>query len=267
MKKSLILGISVCIVFLLIFLIKNNLSINKIDNEAKSLLSKYNLNPNPNPSQAPIIRKDILINDHNYRIINAASKEIGYELEEGDLKGTKFKIYSYLLKERSQGSTDKIYANFLTKDNKIVGAYLHLDGYMPGVTSLTDRSSFMPEKLNHNNLQFEGVNKIILYGPSNKEFVGYMWKNKISIEKPSEIKFLTSLLHQSVLEKGNRSATYEDESYLILLHYDTGEIVRARLITYKNSLTTVITFDLAQFDKWHYTPSNELIEYIRKSLV
>lgn len=44
-------------------------------------------------------------------------------------------------------------------------AYVILDGYVPGVESLNDRSSFMPKSLTANDLEFKGVKKVEIKGP------------------------------------------------------------------------------------------------------
>ena len=226
-----------------------------IDTEARDLLDKYNLHPISSPTE-----RKAKLNKFTFELINSASKDIGFDLlayQENELK-----TLSYLLNERSQGREGKIFANFIYRDKKIVGAFLTLSDYMPGIGSLKDRSSFAPGKLAPDNLVFEEVYKIELLGPWNQ----HDWENKAELKEPQEIDSFISRFRQSVQRRGYSSPTIDDEEYVIIFYYSDGPIIRARLYTNSKTRKTIMRMDPDIFSKWHYIPPEELKTYISKNL-
>ena len=227
----------------------------QVNQETKNMMQKYGLHPVMKPS-----KKSFVLNEFIFKLINSASNEIGLDLKE--FKGKKVKVLSYPLKEKSQGRTGEISANFIFKGRKIVGAYLNLNDYTPGVASLKDRSNFVPKNLNVDNLGFTGVNKIKLIGPWDND----MWKNKYVLHERSEINSFISLYQQSVKKKGNKSPDTEDEEYMIIFYFSDGPIIRSNLVTEAASFETWLTVNSYIFYKWHYSPKGELKEFVVNKL-
>ena len=224
----------------------------QVKSESEALMEKYRLHPDKPP-----IESKIKLNDsHTFDMVNSASKQIGFDLKE--FKSSEVKVLSYPLKECSQGHSGKISANILYEGKRVIGAFLTLYDYCPGVVPLNERSDFAPLKLSPKNLQFEGVEKIELIGPWEK---GIWTKNK-RVEDSSEVKSTLALVRESVLRNGDVNPTIGDELYMLIFYFSDGPIVRARLFTPVKSFQTYLAFDGDVFAEWHYIPSKDLKIYV-----
>jgi hypothetical protein len=169
-----------------------------------------------------------------------------------------FFIVRDLLQERSQSGEGKTYAYFLADNHRIIGAYLALDDYTPGIVSLDDRSYFTPDRLKPEKLVFEGVDSIELYGPwENND-----WKNKATITDTKQVNSILSLLSQSTPINKDFPPHIDYEEYLLVIHYSDGPKVYARLIS--TTKTTKATLD--HFPDWSYDPPQELKAVIKELL-
>lgn len=227
----------------------------QVDQNARKMLAQYRLHPAAQPTTDKLklpADSDAL----EMVIINSASQKIGLDIQ--DYRGQEVKLSKYLLKERSQSEEGKTYAYFLSDNRRIIGAYLALDGYNPGIVSLDDRSFFTPDILKPEKLVFDGVNRIKLYGPwENND-----WKNKATITDPEQINSILSLLSKSVPINKDFPPHIDYEEYLLVIYYSDGPKVYARLISTTN--TTKVTLD--HFPDWSYNPPEELKPVIKEML-
>lgn len=126
------------------------------------MLAQYRLHPAAQPTTNKF-KLPADSGDLQMVLIHSASQKIGLDIQ--DYRGQEVKLLKYPLQERSQSGEGKTYAYFLADNHRIIGAYLALDGYTPGIVSLDDRSYFTPDRLKPEKLVFEGVDSIELYGP------------------------------------------------------------------------------------------------------
>ncbi|MEW6172757.1 MAG: DUF4830 domain-containing protein [Bacillota bacterium] len=237
--------------FILILLVGCN---SQADEHGRKLLAQYRLHP----AGAPEAEK-IKLEERYFEIYNSASKDIGLDLQK--YKGKEVKALSYVLRERSQfrNQDGEITAHVLFFKGDLIGAYLILKGYCPGVSSLKDRTFFAPSnKLKPTNLRLKGVNKIDLFGP----WVSDKWKNKATLETPSEIYEFISLVNQSVSRREEFTPVIGDEEYLIKFYYTDGPVVYGRLAV----KATKTRFTLDMFPGWSYDPPEELKPYVKEKL-
>lgn len=249
MRRGIFLVVWALIIFLLLVGCTK-----KVETQAMSLLKRYNLTLS---NQEPNIRKTKL-SKYSIQEFNTASKEIGLDL--ANYQNEEVDVLSYPLKNQAQGETGKISANFLFKDNKIIGAFLTLHDYIPGVSSFMDRSNFMPKKLNANDLTFENVEYIEIFGSSKTE----IWGKRAIIKNSNQFKELNSILRKNIRKKGNVLYVKGDETYMLVFHYKDGPLVRYRLFTKSQTSETFLTAD--PYLKFHYIPPAELKSYILRNL-
>ena len=134
------------------------------------------------------------------------------------------------------------------------------DGDVPGVVPFTERDEFAPPDLSPQHLAFDGVKSVEIVGPWADP---NGWKNDKSVSSPTAVKTLLTLLAASVTRKGARFGVDGDEEYMILLTYNSGAVVRARLTTKRGTGETFLTFDPDAFSNWNYLPPAGLKTYVK----
>jgi len=185
------------------------------------------------------------------------SKGIG--LDPTPWAGRKVKVHSIPLKQKTLDGGATAY--FLVGDNSIVGAYVNLDGYSPGVVSMDEKSFFAPPKLAPTKLDFTEVEKVKVIGPWN----GKDWERESTLTaKPA--RDLLDLVADSRGSKGERYGVEGDEEYMLVITYSSGSEVRARLTTKRDGTPTFLTFDAGAFEDWFYTPPAALKPLVKSLL-
>lgn len=185
------------------------------------------------------------------------SKGIG--LDPTPWAGRKVKVHAVPLKQKTLDGG--VTAYFLVGDGSIVGAYLGLEGYTPGVVSMDDKSYFAPPKFTPSNLDFTGVERVRVVGPWN----GSDWERESTVATQAASDLL-GMVANSRRSKGERSGQEGDEEYMLVITYASGAEVRARLTTKRDGTPTFLTFDAGPFSGWYYTPPSELKPLVKSLL-
>jgi hypothetical protein len=222
-----------------------------LSGQAENLLSKYNLHIKG------VAEEHTFKLEGYFELLNEASQKIGFDLS--GYKGKEVKALVYTLKETSQNN-DGLVKAYVLLDRAIIGAYLILDGYVPGVVSLNDRSSFMPKYLTANNLEFKGVKKVEIKGPWEQS----QWIHEVTLSNSNELDSFLNLVSKSIPVQQNKgySLPTSVEKYIIILYFEDGQVVRGRL--YLGREFTKLTLD--PFPNWSYDTSNELRTFVERSL-
>ena len=152
-------------------------------------------------------------------------------------------------------------ACFVVDRDRVVGAYLALVGYFPGIVSLKDHYAFMPASLTPRHLDFTGLKSVEVIGP----WTGDGWQESKLLSHNQSTTLLT-LITASRLQEGERLGGPGDEEYAITFSYDDGARVAARLITQSASGKTSLVFDPAPFARFHYVPPDELKPFVQSLL-
>ncbi len=155
-----------------------------------------------------------------------------------------------------------IRAWFAVDDGRVVGAYLTLAGYAPGVVSLADHSEFMPASLSPERLDFASLESVEIIGP----WTGSDWRSRAMLTDAAEVRRVLSFLQASSHRSGERFGVQGDEEYMIVLTYPGGEEVRARLVTKRVGGPTFLTFDPGSFSRSYYVPPAELKALVKSVL-
>ncbi|MDQ7095439.1 cell wall-binding repeat-containing protein [Desulfosporosinus sp. PR] len=231
--------------------LKADSDVTTLSGQAEELLSKYDLHPKD------VAKEQAFKLEGNVDLLNDASLKIGFDLSE--YKGKEVKALVYTLKETSQynGGLVKAYVLF---DRAVIGAYLILDGYTPGVASLNDRSYFMPISLIANDLEFKGVKKVEIEGPWEQN----QWVHQLTLSSSNDLDSFLNLVSKSIPVQQNKGYTSPDsvKKYIIILYFEDGPVVRGRL--YLGVDFTKLTLD--PFSNWSYDTSNELRTFVEQSL-
>ncbi|MDD4675437.1 MAG: DUF4830 domain-containing protein [Syntrophaceticus schinkii] len=252
-KNKFFLTVGLLLFFLL--LIISFFDQDQVEGDARKMLAQYRLHPAAQPTTNKF-KLPADSGDLQMVLIHSASQKIGLDIQ--DYRGQEVKLLKYPLQERSQSGEGKTYAYFLADNHRIIGAYLALDDYTPGIVSLDDRSYFTPDRLKPEKLVFEGVDSIELYGPwENND-----WKNKATITDTKQVNSILSLLSQSTPINKDFPPHIDYEEYLLVIHYSDGPKVYARLIS--TTKTTKATLD--HFPDWSYDPPQELKAVIKELL-
>lgn len=193
----------------------------------------------------PTARKaaEALLRQHNYKIASQessrevwldrkwsapvleASKELGFPLEAYLNQMVRADIYKLSVKSQFRQSGD-VYAIILRNSDQIIGAYISLNGYVPGVVSLINRSQLHPETLKPHEPEFRGVTRVEMLGPWRREAEDH-WTNR---------REYIGAAATDVLNAINRPRTFRGEmpvlkggnEYLLVLQYEDGPVVRIR---------------------------------------
>jgi hypothetical protein len=227
-----------------------------LQRQVQALLSRYDLHAAgsgetkrvsfPAPGEEPFV------------LYARASASIGLDLR--GCAGKSVDLLAVPLAQRSQGGA--IHAYFVIDGAKVVGAYLVLDEYVPGIVSLSDKREFLPAGLTAEHLTFDGVKSIEITGPWN----GDGWGNHATYRTADDVTRLTSLLTASTAERGERSGVEGDEEYMLLMHYADGAVIRVRLVTKRGTRDTFVTFDTDPLWEWHYLPPASLKVEVKSAL-
>lgn len=223
-----------------------------VDESARKFLNKYQLHPVYEGKHRSIR----LTKNRFYDQIFDTSKKIGLDITK--YKNQKVIIAPFPLRERSWEGP--VSACLMMHRGKIIGAYLLLDGYIPGIEPLTSKHHFIVPGFRYNNLNFAGISKIEVLGP----WVKHGWKKRYSAQKQKEIKLITSFVRRASLLKGEANPVIPDEEYLIVFHFNGGQEVRARLFTPTGTNSLLLSID--EISGWHYIPSRKLKAYVRSVL-
>lgn len=220
--------------------------------QAEDLLLKYNLHPKDEAKEQTFKLEG------DFELLNDASKDIGFDLS--GYKGKEVNALVYNLKETSQYNNGPVKA-YVLFDRGIIGAYVTLVGYIPGVMSLKDRSDFMPKSLTASNLEFKGVKKVEIEGPWEQN----QWKHQITLSNSNGLDSFLDLVSKSIPLQQNKGYTPPQDSvaeYIIIFYFEDGQVVRGRL--YLGGGFTKLTFDL--FPNWTYDSSKELRTFVERYL-
>ena len=227
--------------------------------QTAALLAKYGLHPSDSGSLTKVSLGDA--GTLPFTLDAVASLAIGLDMT--TYAGKQVGLLKVPLKERSQAIPGNIEAFFVVSGAEVVGAYMVEDGYVPGVVPLTERDEFAPPGLSPQHLTFDGVKSVEIVGPWADP---NGWKNDKSVSSPTAVKTLLALLAASVTKQGERFGVDGDEEYMILLTYDSGAVVRARLTTKRGTGETFLTFDPDAFGNWYYMPPTGLKTYVKSLL-
>lgn len=231
--------------------LKADSDLTSLSDQAENLLSKYNLHPKD------VAKEQTFKLDGDFEPLNEVSKDIGFDLS--GYKGKEVKALIYNLKETSQDNNGPVKA-YVLFDRGIIGGYVILDGYVPGVVSLKDRSVFMPNSLAASNLEFKGVKKVEIGGPWEQG----QWKHQITLSNSNGLDSFLDLVSKSIPVQENKRYTPLESvaEYIIIFYFEDGQIVRGRL--YLGGGFTELTLD--PFTNWTYDSSNELRTFVERSL-
>lgn len=231
--------------------LKADSNFSPLSGQAENLLSKYDLHIKD------VAKEQTFKLEGNFELLNEASQEIGFDLS--GYKGKEVKALVYDLKETSQDNGGPVKACVLL-DRAIIGAYVILDGYVPGVVSLNDRSSFMPKGLTANDLEFNGVKKVEIKGPWEQS----QWIHQLTLSNSNDLDSFLNLVSKSIPVQQNKRyiPPASVAEYIIILYFEDGQVVRGRL--YLGGDFTKLT--LNPFSNWSYDTSNELRTFVERSL-
>ncbi|HEY3374044.1 MAG TPA: hypothetical protein VGK02_03160 [Candidatus Aquicultor sp.] len=235
--------------------------ISAADKNAKAMLEKYRLHPVQRVRIFGPKETQRLLYDNKWtpELFSTASKHIGLDLNKGREKNVV--ILSYRLKEQCQSHERTVTASFVLDNNgSLIGAFMSLSGYMPGVVGLDERYALLPEGLSRDKLSFEGLSKIEIAGWRAAE---KGWEDSATVSNPEDIEHITSLIEQSIGHRGTYDvAGMGEEEYRMLLYYKDGPIIDIWLAP-KNNRDQM---GIDAFDRWHYYPPKELRTEIKRLL-
>jgi hypothetical protein len=154
-----------------------------------------------------------------------------------------------------------INAWFVVDGDKVVGAYLVLVGYAPGIVSLKDRYEFMPADLAPQHLEFKGLKRVEVIGP----WARGDWQESKRLSDGQTARLL-SLIAASRLQQGERLGGPGDEEYAIIFTYNDGARVMAELMTKRKSGATFLSFDPGPFARYHYLPPDDFKPFVKSLL-
>lgn len=222
-----------------------------LSGQAENLLSKYGL------QTKGVAKKQTFKLEGNFELLNEASQKIGFDLSR--YKAKEVEALVYIVKQTSQDNGGQVKA-YVLLDRAIIGAYVILDGYVPGVVSLKDRSYFMPKSLTSNALDFKGVKKVEIAGPWEQN----QWKHHLMLLDKNDVDSFLDMASKSIPVQLNKEFTPPTSvaKYIITLYFEDGPVVRGRL--YLGKGFTKLTFD--PFPNWSYDTSNELRMFVEQSL-
>jgi hypothetical protein len=229
-----------------------------LNRQADTLLAKYGLHPSGSARSVPVTFGKA--GSLPFVLYATASKSTGLDLS--GYAGKRVWLLMVPFKERSQVSEANVRAYFVVDHDTVVGAYMVLDGYAPGVESLAERSDFAPPSLSPEHPVFEAVKSIEIVGP----WTGTDWRRSVVLSDPAEVEKTLSLLAASVGQRGTRYGVRGDEEYMLLINYRDGVVVRASLTTKRRSGATFLTFDPGAFFVWHYLPPAQLKAHVKSVL-
>ena len=164
------------------------------------------------------------------------------------------------LKERTQAGNGGVRAVFVVDNGRVVGAFMVLDGYTPGVVSLTYRRDFAPPGLSPEHLVFEDVKSVEIMGPWHNG----SWGKRAVLRDPLQVRRFLAMLTASTARKGARWGTMGDEDFMISINYRGGIVVLVDMVTKRTSGMT--TFFCHAFPNWHYLPPTRLKAYVKSVL-
>jgi hypothetical protein len=220
-----------------------------INGQAENLLKKYDLHPKGEA------KEQTLKLEGNFELLNEVSKEIGFDLS--GYKSKEIKSLVYTLEETSQDNSGPVKA-YVLLDRVILGAYLILDGYVPGVVSLNDRSYFMPKSLTPNVLEFQGVKKVEIAGPWEQN----QWKHQLILMNKNDVDSFLNLVSKSIPVQQKLTRPASVAKYIIVVYFENGPVVRGQL--HLGAGFTKLTWD--PFSNWSYDATIELRTFVERSL-
>lgn len=137
------------------------------------------------------------------------------------------------LSERSQGRKGGIQAVFVwdpatagASEARVIGAYLALDDYAPGVVALSDRSLFMPEGVSATDLRSAAVERVSVSGG----FDGSTWTRSAEVTEAAAIVALLSPVEAATASDGSADDQARGDEIVLTLHYREGALLVVRLI-------------------------------------
>lgn len=254
--------------------------VNPAIREANELLDRYGLTPSGDWTW-----KQGKLQRQPFTFIRPASKSIGLDLR--GYAGKEVVLLKVLLQGHSQAWNGReaptpspaqttqadwqaeslrdrmgdINAWFVVDRDHLVGGYLELVGYAPGIVSLKDRYEFMPADLTPQHLEFKGLKRVEVIGP----WARGDWQESKRLSDRQTARLL-SLIAASRLEKGERLGGPGDEEYATIFTYNDGAVVTARLTTMRTSGATFLTFDPGPFARYHYLPPDRFKPFVKSLL-
>lgn len=226
-----------------------------VDAQITRLLDKYSLTAS-GPAEVSELQMPS-IGTQPMTLYVEGSKGIG--LDPTSWAGRMVTVHAVPLKQKTLDGGATAY--FLVGDGSIVGAYVVLEGYVPGVISMNERNFFAPPNFTPTNLDFTGVESVKVIGPWN----GQDWERE-SIVTAQAASDLLDMVADSNGSKGDRYGMEGDEEYMFIITYTSGSEVRARLTTKRDGTPTFLTFDAGPFAEWYYTPPSELKPLVKSLL-
>lgn len=167
---------------------------------------------------------------------------------------------NYLLSDSSQANR-KITAHFLFSDTNIAGAYMVLDGYYGGFSSLNDHSHFKPKNFKFPIFNPELIDTISIVGSWDKSDKNCNWLNKVDIFSKNELLYITKIFSSSKEVIGKLDYWIKDpiEEYTVVINLKTGERFYPHFI-FRND--TVYLNDY----KCYYILDRKFMNFVKESI-
>lgn len=218
MKRWLTVGILITISLLFSSSDSSNPTARKA---AEALLQEYNYKIARQESS-----REVRLDPQWGALVLEASKESGFPLEAYLNQTVRADTYKLSVKSQFRQSGDVHAVILRDTDRRIIGAYIWLYDYMPGIVSLTNRSELHPETLKPYKPEFRGVTRVEILGPWRWEAEDH-WTNRREYVGAAASDILNAINRPRTV-RGEMPASKGGNEYLLVLQYEDGPVVRIR---------------------------------------
>lgn len=219
--------------------------------DARWILAEHDLQPDGDFSAGSIELAD---GDQSSALVIEAAGEGGWDLSR--YTGEQLKTARVKLAERSQSAAGDVFAVAIYRDDEILGAYLELAGYVPGLVGVDDRYAFLPAGASPSDLVSTRITTVTVAGP----WTGESWGTSSTMTARGDIDAFVSGLERSSEHSADRKTDVSGGEWAFTLHYDDGAQLVGRIRG--SSAEAWLEYDAEALGRAAYVPDRDVMNEV-----